>query len=77
MYADDTVLVNAGMIRNTVTGPSVAEDAAAGVSVELEEAVGEAEAAAAAVEAGEVEEDDAEDVAVIRTDGELANYRNI
>ncbi len=69
MYAVDTVLVKAGMIRNTVTGPSVAEDAAAGVSVELEEAVGEVEAAAAAVEAGEMEEDDAEDVAVIRKDG--------
>ena len=69
MYAVDTVLVKAGMIRNTVTGPSVAEGAAAGVSVELEEAVGEVEAAAAAVEAGELEEDDAEDVAVTRKDG--------
>ena len=69
MYAVDTVLVNAGMKLNTVTGPSVVEGAAAGVSVELEVAVGEVEAAAAAVGAGELEEDDAEDVAVIRKDG--------
>ncbi|KAL9072769.1 MAG: hypothetical protein Q9161_003310 [Pseudevernia consocians] len=49
--------------------PSVAEGAAASVSVELEEAVWEAEAAAEAVEAGEVEEADVEDVAVVRKDG--------
>ena len=61
--------MNAGIIRNTVTGPSVAEGAAASVSVELEEAVWEAEAAAEAVEAGEVEEADVEDVAVVRKDG--------
>lgn len=56
------------MLRNsvTVTGPSVAEGAAASASVELEEGVEEPEAAAAVVEAVEVEEEDMEDVAVIR-----------
>ena len=71
MYAVDSVLVNAGMLRNsvTVTGPPApsAEGAAASVSVELGEGVGECEVAAAvaAFEAGEVEEEDAEDVAAI------------
>ena len=77
MYAVDSVLVNAGMLRNsvTVTGPSVAEGAAASASVELEEGMGEAEAAAEAIEAGEVEEEeeeDVEDVAVNRKHGCLA-----
>lgn len=57
------------MLRNsvTVTGPPVAEGAAATVSEELEESVEEAEAAAAAaaVEAGEVEEEDMEDAVLL------------
>ena len=67
VYAVDSVLVNAGMSRNsvTVTGPSVAEGAAASESVELEEGVGEAEAAAAAVEVGETEGEDVEDFAMV------------
>ena len=67
VYAVDSVLVNAGMLRNsvTVTGPSVTEGAAASESVELEEGVGEAEAAAAAVEVGETEGEDVADFAVI------------
>lgn len=67
VYAVDSVLVKAGMLRNsvTVTGPPVAEGAAATVSEELEESVEEAEAAAAAVEAGEVEEEDMEDAVLL------------
>lgn len=76
MYAVDSVLVKAGRLRNsvTVTSPSVAEGAAASVSVELEEGMEEVEAAAAAVEAGEMEEEDMED-AVIQKDGRLINWR--
>ena len=56
MYAVDSVLVNAGRLRNSVTvkGPSVVEDAAAGVSVELGEGVRELETA----DAGEAEEEE-------------------
>lgn len=74
MYAFDSVLVNAGMlcISVTVTGPLVAEGAAASVSVELEEGVEEVEAAAEAIEVGEEEEEDMEDVAVIQRNGCLA-----
>ena len=80
VYAVDSVLVNAGMFRNSVTvtgpsGPSVTEGAAAGESVELEEDVGEAEAAAVAVAVGEMEGVDVEDFATIRRDGGLANFR--
>ena len=63
MYAVDSVLVNAGRLRNSVTvkGPSVVEDAAASVSVELEEGVREVGAA----DAGEAEEEeDVEEAAV-------------
>ena len=63
MYAVDSVLVNAGRLRNSVTvkGPSGVEVAAAGVSVELEEGVREAETA----DAGEAEgEEDVEEAAV-------------
>ena len=77
VYAVDSVLVNAGMLRNsvTVTDPSVTEGAAASEPIELEEGVGEAEAAAVAVEAGEMEEADTGDLAMIRRDGGLANFR--
>ena len=63
MYAVDSVVVNAGRLRNSVTvkGPSGVEDAAAGVSVELEEGEREVEAA----DAGEAEEEeDVEEAAV-------------
>ena len=77
VYAVDSVLVNAGMFRNsvTVTGPSVTEGAAAGESMELEEDVVVAEAAAVAVAVGEMEGEDVEDFAMIRRDGGLANFR--
>ena len=77
MYAVDSVLVNAGMLRNsvTVTGPSVADGAAASASVELGDALEEAEAAAAPVDAAEVEEEDVEEVAAIQKDGLLASCR--
>ena len=52
-----------------MTGPSVAEGAAASESVELEDGVEEAEAAAEAIGAGEEEEEDTEDVAVIPKNG--------
>lgn len=52
-----------------MTGPSVVEGAAARVSEELEEGVGETEVVAAALEAGALEEDGVDDVAVIRKDG--------
>ena len=68
MYAVDSVLVNAGRLRNSVTvkGPSVVEGAAASVSVELEEGVREVEAA----DAGEAEEEeDVEEAAVTRKRG--------
>ena len=73
------VLVNAGTFWNTVTGdgPSVAEGAAAGVSEELEEGVGEVEDFAAALEAGAWEEEDVEDAAVSGRNGCLANCRVI
>lgn len=67
VYAVDSVLVNAGRLRNSVTvkGPSVVEDAAASVSVELE-GVREVEAA----DAGEAEEEeDVEEAAVTRKGG--------
>ena len=66
VYAVDSVLVNAGTFWNTVTGggPSVADGAAAGVSEELEEGVGETEDFAAALEAGAWEDEDVEDAAV-------------
>ena len=44
----------------------MAEGAAARVSVGLEEGVGELEAAAAVIEAVEVEEEEVEDVAVVQ-----------
>ena len=68
VYAVDSVLVNAGRLRNSVTvkGPSVVEGAAASVSVELEEGVREVEAAGA----GEAEEEeDVEEAAVTRKRG--------
>ena len=46
----------------------MAEGAAAGVSEELEEGVGDTEDFAAALDAGVLEEEDVEDVAVIRND---------
>ena len=63
VYAVDSVLVNAGRLRNSVTvkTPSVVEDSAAGVTVELEEGAREVEAA----DAGEAEEEeDVEEAAV-------------
>ena len=57
-----------------MTGPSVAGDAAAGASVELEGCVETAEAAAVAVGAGEEREEDVEDVALIRKDDLSAQY---
>ena len=79
MYAVDSVLVNAGTFWNTVTGdgPSVADGAAAGVSEELEEGVGEVEDFAAALEAGAWEEEDVEDAAVSKKISCLANCRVI
>ena len=74
MYAVDSVLVNAGRLRNSVTvkGPSVVEDAAASVSVELEEGVREV----VAVDAGEAEEEeDVEEAAVTGARGRSANCR--
>lgn len=58
-----------------MTCPSVADGAAAGVSVELKDGLEEAEAAAAPVDAAEMEEEDVEDVAAIQNDGLLANCR--
>ena len=51
----------------------MAEGAAAGVSEELEEGVGEVEDFAAALEAGAWEEEDVEDAAVSGRNGCLAN----
>ena len=78
-YAVDSVAVNAGTFWNTVTGdgPSVPEGAAAGVSEELEEGVGEVEDFAAALEAGAWEEEDVEDAAVGGKNGCLAKCRVI
>lgn len=63
VYAVDLVLVNAGRLRNSVTVK--AEGAAGSVFVELEDEVEEADAAVAPVEAGEGEEEVAEEDAVI------------
>ena len=67
MYAVDLVLVNAGRLRNSVTVK--AEGATGSVFVELEDEVEEADAAVAPVEAGEGEEEVAEEDAVIWKDG--------
>ena len=70
VYAVDSVLVNAGTFWNIVIkGPSVADGAAAGVSEELEEGVGETEDFAAALEAGVWEDEDVEDAAVSGRNG--------
>lgn len=52
-----------------MTGPSVVDGAAARVSEGLEEGLGETEVVAAALDAGALEEDDVDDVTVIRKDG--------
>ena len=77
MYAFDSVAVNAGRLRNSVT--VTAEGASESVSVELDNDVEEADAAAAPVEAGEEEEveEDVEEVAVIQKDGQLVNCKKI
>lgn len=49
-------------------GPLLVEGAAARVSEELEEGVGGTEVVAAALEAGVLEEDDVDDVAMIQKD---------
>lgn len=71
VYAVDSVLVNARTLWNavTMTGPSVVEGAAARVFEEVEGSVGETEVVAAALKAGGLEEDDVDDVAMIRKDG--------